>query len=310
MFNKWLNKLKVHFSRYQLGQRLAGKGRRDCVALTQQNDALFQHKGYEIPVSLMWMTGCGPDDFGSGGSFDVSRLEQYLGLSRSMRIVEIGCGIGRDAIPLTEILSSRGAYLGIDINKEQIDWCSENITRRHPNFRFECWDVRNELYNPEGRRRLSDYQIPELNGSVDLIILQSVFSHLPPKDVSHYLKEFSRVLRPNGRVLATCFIMTEGILSEQRPGDNFYFQSAEDGFFILSPDRPSQAVAYTREKILSLMSAAGIEEALPSLVGSWAGTTSLLWQDVLFMKPITQPNTAEGRVPGNVACHSGGLLGR
>lgn len=45
------------------------------------------------------------------------------------RILDIGCGIGRKTFLLTEHLSPQGTYVGMDIVKSGIDWCS---TRIHP----------------------------------------------------------------------------------------------------------------------------------------------------------------------------------
>jgi hypothetical protein len=119
-------------------------------------------------------------------------LDKHVGFSADMKILEVG----RDAIPLTDRLSDPGTYLGIDINSKQIDWCIANITARHPNFRFEFWNVREDWYNPAGILPLSDCRTPEAPESVDLIILQSVFTHMLPDDIMHYLLQFQRILKP------------------------------------------------------------------------------------------------------------------
>src|SRR4051794_26342926 len=56
------------------------------------------------------------------------------GLRRDEDVLDVGCGIGRTAIPLTEYLSEHGSYRGFDISRESIEWCSREITSRFPNF--------------------------------------------------------------------------------------------------------------------------------------------------------------------------------
>jgi ubiquinone/menaquinone biosynthesis C-methylase UbiE len=56
-------------------------------------------------------------------------------------------------------------------------------------------------------------RLPISDKSVDRIILWSVFTHMFRADISHYLKEFSRVLRPGGFVFATCFIVDDDVIA-------------------------------------------------------------------------------------------------
>lgn len=37
------------------------------------------------------------------------------------------------------------------------------------------------------------------------------FTHLVPDDIEHCLREFRRVLKPSGRVLASVFVVDDGI---------------------------------------------------------------------------------------------------
>ncbi len=73
------------------------------------------------------------------------------GLKRNDRVLDVGCGIGRMAGPLTAYLSRKGSYEGFDIVPHGIEWCTANITRRFPRFRFQLADIRNKWYNANGR---------------------------------------------------------------------------------------------------------------------------------------------------------------
>ena len=247
-------------------------------------DELFEYKGYQIPVRLMYLTGGGPDSFDAISRSHIDLLEQHIGLFPDMRIVEIGCGIGRDAIPLTERLARHGSYLGIDVNREQIDWCIHHITSRYPNFRFQYFDIKEDWYNPDGALALTECRIPEASGSVDLIILQSVFTHMLPSDLRHYLFEFGRVLKSKGRVFTTFFLMTNEIFSTQTEDSALFFYEFGDGVYIIDPDHPTKTVAYEDEKLRSMLTEAGLEPAVPPIRGSWVGP-HLRSQDIVIMAP-------------------------
>ena len=102
---------------------------------------VYRFKGYDIPIDLMELTGGGPSTFDAISQAHTDNLRRWIGLEPTHTVLEIGCGIGRDAIPLTEILSE-GRYVGIDIIKRSIDWCTDNIAKRHPNFGFYHYECR------------------------------------------------------------------------------------------------------------------------------------------------------------------------
>ena len=68
---------------------------------------------------------------------------EFLGYFRDLghllpnqRVLDIGCGPGRMAIPLTTYFSNEGRYEGVDTWTEAVEWCQENITPRFGNFHF------------------------------------------------------------------------------------------------------------------------------------------------------------------------------
>src|SRR5262249_37609007 len=59
-------------------------------------------------------------------------LIERCGLRSDDDVLDIGCGVGQMAAPLSRYLSNRGSYNGFDIDRNIISWCHENITPRHP----------------------------------------------------------------------------------------------------------------------------------------------------------------------------------
>ena len=54
-------------------------------------------------------------------------LKQFIdlgGLKPEHRVLDIGSGIGRVAIPLTEYLNEKGSYEGFDVVELGVNWCN------------------------------------------------------------------------------------------------------------------------------------------------------------------------------------------
>lgn len=255
---------------------------------------LFSFEGYAIPLPLLMATGGGPDTFSVISETHIRNITETCGLGPGMNVLEIGCGIGRDAIPLTKILGPNDSYLGIDIIRDSINWCSSNISRRHSNFRFLHFDIKDQLHNPGGTFKTADLPIPLENSGTDLIILQSVFTHMFERDIVFYLQEFRRVLRPNGRIYATCFIVDPLVLRSARATNltqydlSFKF-SVGRGCYINNPEVPAGAVAYEYDAICRMVRRAGLLPAQDYLRGGWSGLyeNTKDGQDVLILKPKT-----------------------
>jgi SAM-dependent methyltransferase len=151
----------------------------------------------------------GGGDFNQVGEEYLRYFVELGGLRPHERVLDVGCGIGRMAVPLTRYLDNRGSYEGIDVFPKGIAWCQENITPRYPNFRFRVADIKNKEYNPGGRFAASEYEFPYAEASFDFVLLTSVFTHLLPDEVENYLSEIERVLAPGGRCFASFFLLNE-----------------------------------------------------------------------------------------------------
>lgn len=76
-----------------------------------ESSRFFEFGGYKIPLELVHSTGGGPETFEHIIEDHFRMVREEIGFSSEWNIVEIGCGIGRDAMPMTRFLSSRGSYL-------------------------------------------------------------------------------------------------------------------------------------------------------------------------------------------------------
>lgn len=159
-------------------------------------------------VPPRWLNPIGDGSFESAGDEFLSYFVNMCGLKPDSRVLDVGCGIGRMARPLTTYLTT-GSYEGFDITPAGINWCKKNIEPRCPNFRFTLADIKNREYNPKGTVPPSEYRFPYPDQHFDFAFLASVFTHMLTSDMTHYLSELSRVLTCGGRCLTTLFLLND-----------------------------------------------------------------------------------------------------
>jgi SAM-dependent methyltransferase len=94
------------------------------------------------------------------------------------RLLDWGCGAGR----MAKYLVREWVYTGIDIDREAIGWCTENIK----GGTFQIQDLQ-----PDTRFAADTF---------DAAIGISIFTHLREQDQFAWLKELSRVVKPAGVV--------------------------------------------------------------------------------------------------------------
>ncbi len=213
---------------------------------------------------------------------------EYGGLKPDDRVLDVGCGIGRIAAPLTDYLSEKGEYYGFDIVKSGVDWCRKNITVRYPNFHFFHSDVSNRNYNPRGAIHASEYRFPFEDGSFDFIFLTSVFTHMFPSDMENYLREISRVLTVGGRCLITFFLLNEesNFCISLKMGTQSFIHDV-GGCFTTTVENPEAAIAYPERYIQSAFAANHLSIHEPVHYGSWCGRDNFLsYQDIVIAEKI------------------------
>ena len=236
----------------------------------------YRFHEFDIPVDLLNLTGGGIDTFDVIAAAHMTGLSQFIGISPDHSILEIGCGIGRDAIPLTKILSEEGKYLGVDIIERSVNFCNENIKAKYKNFDFIHYDVADQLHNPTGTTKTTGIKLPIKDHSIDRVIAWSVFTHLYEVDIRHYLKEFRRVLKPDGVGYVTMFVVDDAILESARKTNltpfNLRFEHPlTENCFINDPAFPLGAIAYRREALNAMIADAGLGLKRDFLRGAWSG---------------------------------------
>lgn len=219
-----------------------------------------------------WLHFVGGGDFDAIGKAFAGHFTRLAGLGPHEAVLDIGCGVGRMALPLAGYLGPEGRYEGFDIVPEGVRWCQRHITPFYPRFRFQLADIYNAEYNPRGSAAARDYVFPYPDRSFDFAFLTSVFTHMLPADVASYLAQIWRVLKPGGRCLATFFILNDESRALIGAGKSLHrFEHDGGGYFTTAPGRPEAAIAYDERDVLSMAQGAGLRPHAPIFYGSWCG---------------------------------------
>jgi len=236
----------------------------------QKSIGSINFKFEKKPPSLHEPIYTGPDFKKSGEKFCNEYIVKLGGLKPNHKVLDIGCSIGRLAMPLTKFLNNSGRYFGLDIVPEAIKWCSENITPKYPNFHFILSDNKSMRYNPKGKIKNSKYKFPFDGHYFDFIILSSVFTHMLPDDMENYFSEISRVLKIQSKCLITFFLLNEEslqLIDSNKSKLPFVYQLNE--FRTTNKEFPEAAIAYDENFIKKLFKKNGLDIIKPIFYGGW-----------------------------------------
>ncbi|WP_415717672.1 methyltransferase domain-containing protein [Maridesulfovibrio sp.] len=224
----------------------------------------------------------GGGDFRLSGKKMIDLCREKFGLRPDSKVLDIGCGIGRLSYPLLEYLSEDGAYEGFDTFPVGVKWCTENITPEFPNFRYQHVEIYNSTYNPAAKTKAADFIFPYEDESFDLITLNSVFTHMMPEDIMNYIKEMDRVLKVDGHIMATFFLINAESNELMDLGKSVHDFFKFGIFYTADPKDPMDAVGYDEKFAVNMFAQRGfvIQETIP---GNWCGRESNYHQDILLV---------------------------
>jgi len=226
----------------------------------------------------------GHSDFAATGDEFLGHFIGLGGLQPSEAVLDVGCGIGRMARPLTGYLAADGSYDGFDVNRDGIEWCRRRY-RQYPRFRFQVADIFNARYNPRGEHRADEFVFPYADASFTFVFATSVFTHMLEADAARYLAECGRVLAPGGRLFATFFVLdgsSRALIAGGHSGLQFLDSDAQVA--ILDEALPEEAVAYDEAWVRDGLRGAGLELAALH-PGSWSGREEFVsFQDIVVAR--------------------------
>lgn len=134
--------------------------------------------------NIMTVPGMTPEEFWESGEREIAALDVS-----GERVLDFGCGVGRLTRPLADHFTEA---VGVDISREMIRLA-------------ESFDER-PLYYVSLISHL-----PFSDDSFDLVYSSIVLQHMPPELQRRYVREFLRILSPEGAAL---FQLPEGPTDE------------------------------------------------------------------------------------------------
>ncbi|QWG34391.1 class I SAM-dependent methyltransferase [Bacillus mycoides] len=109
-------------------------------------------------------------------------------LLNSGKVLELGCGPGRNAIYFAE----NGCLVdAVDLSKESIHWATERAKEKNVNVNF----IHDNIF---------DLQIEE--GTYDIVYDSGCFHHIAPHRRMSYINLVKKALKPGGYFAITCFV--------------------------------------------------------------------------------------------------------
>lgn len=235
-----------------------------------------------VPPHGLIFTGAG--DFKAIGEKLANSFISSCHLQPTDKVLDIGCGIGRIARPLTKFLNREGAYYGFDVVRLGINWCKQAY-HNYPNFHFRYIPLRNDLYNLTTNASPVDVDFPYQPDFFDLAVLVSVLTHMQEADVRRYFFEIARVLKSGKSCFCTLFLITAASDAYLKTSKNPLFKFRYDNYFLHNATVKDANIAYKWEVVEEMIHTAGMR-ITTFLPGWWAGGKKeerVDFQDILII---------------------------
>lgn len=225
----------------------------------------------------------GGSDFKAVGKQWFRHFTTIGGLKPDQRVLDVGCGCGRMAVPLMDYISDNGGYWGFDITRAGIRWCERRIASRRPNFHFALADIYNKNYHPEGRIQPMEYRFPYADGFFDFVFLTSVFTHMQAPEMNRYLSEIARVLKPGARCMMSYFLLNPEARNLPPGKASIDFKVKLKDCYSSREDIPEAAIAYDESYVRDCLTKPGLRLLEPIRFGSWSGRKEFVdYQDIVL----------------------------
>lgn len=195
-------------------------------------------------------------------------------LTPKAKVLDVGCGTGRLTKAFNGFLS-KGKYTGFDANQRFIDYCKSTYPK---SFAFDHCDVQHDEYNPNGTIQANDFEFPYDNRTFDFVCGIAIFNHLRFEWAVNYIRQISRVLKPQGIFFGTFILLNQRSMEsiERRTEHPFKFDKRDhDGWYEYEP-RPLWNVALPEMPIRRIFVSSGMMIKEPIRYGEWCGSAAAI----------------------------------
>jgi SAM-dependent methyltransferase len=163
-------------------------------------------------------------------------------------VFDFGCGCGRTA---RQMMLHRAhvpqKFVGVDLYKPSIDWCTQNLTSLSGQFRFYHHDFYNAGLNPNGSKAAVAF--PDF-GQFSLVNAHSVFTHIIEDHVRFYFEQVAKLVADQGCVRISWFLFDKALFPMMQTFQNALYINTNDA---------TNAVIYDKEFVRSLYKSCGLD---------------------------------------------------
>jgi SAM-dependent methyltransferase len=212
---------------------------------------------------------------------------------RPVRMLDVGCGVGRLYLAAKPYLTDGDSYLGIDVGKDFIDICNGHYAGLGASFQHT--EASNGYYAKDTGGGPVSWPIED--GAHNLVTALSVWTHLREEDWRFYLNEVGRVLAPGGRAIISFFVLDDLYRPDMKTGrtSKFYPQpenkwifdarayGSEDWVYPSWADVPEVATGVPKHRFDEAVSDAGLKVA-QYMPGQWKDQPGFFFQDVVVFE--------------------------
>jgi len=245
------------------------------------------------------------EPFRRGGKYSYGEWSHVVGIFQTLmfmtldkkegnKVLDIGCGTGILGIAAEPFLGGDGHLVGIDVLKEDIEFCREQYPQ--DKYTFQHLDVHNTVYTPDQESKNLKWDQPD--NSFDLVTALSVWTHMNEETAFFYFKEVARVLKPGGKAIITFFYLDdlyekslplreEGKTGRYHntPQSRWVFKnSAYESKYVFCVGKiPENAIGINVEGLEKMQEAAGLKR-IAYYNGNWKEVPGVYFQDVLVFQ--------------------------
>ncbi len=123
-------------------------------------------------------------------------------------VLDFGCGIGSNC----SLFSPEG-YIGLDCDNRRINYAKY----KNRNYQFE---VSNEEV------------LPINDKSIDYIFIMAVLHHIPPNNITTFLRQFHKILKNNGKIM-----VIEPCVFKKSYFGNWFMKTLDKGKYIFNEEK-------------------------------------------------------------------------
>lgn|SRR5690606_4719817 len=218
----------------------------------------------------------------------VDLLKRYAGLTPHGSVLDVGSGLGRTAIALSEFLSKEAQYEGFDVVEKGVEWCNKGIGKDFPNFHFTYVPLNNDLYNTS-THKADEFVFPYPDQNFDLTFSFSVFTHMRLAEIENYFYQIYRVLKSGGKSLNTFFLYDDSDADYIANKEGFSFPVDKGNYKLMNEKVEGANIAIHKSEIYAMAERAGLKVSC-IIDGFWkygkANSTSDEYQDIVVLERI------------------------